>query len=175
MTEPVVTNSFCARPALLKDDIPIRTNNPVRASRLKYAVDSMAIKPLQKILIQALASSTWAIRIFLDRLRTAVHTSSRQTAKHFSPILFPAGPGSTPQTSRVIPQNVNFAPSSMRRPPTGEEPYLMFATPKFGFSSIPVVRACPGIAKLRDPSVKFSLSFWLNETFAWLRKLKADA
>jgi hypothetical protein len=49
--------------------------NPVRASRLKYAADSMAIKPLQKISIQALACSTDLLESS-DRLETTVFLTS---------------------------------------------------------------------------------------------------
>jgi len=101
MIEPVETSCFCAVVTPQRDDIPIKTDNPVRANRRKHAADSMAIKPLQKISIQALASG-YSLLASLDRLKNCDPYFFRQTANLSSadPVL--CRPALNTQTGGVL-------------------------------------------------------------------------
>src|SRR5665213_3071826 len=85
MTEPAVTSWLCAVAIPHRDNVPIKTSNPARASRRKYAADSMAIKPLQKLSIHFHASRPWPARILkppYNRGPNLFRQTSKTLARH---------------------------------------------------------------------------------------------
>jgi hypothetical protein len=78
----------CAMATLTSDNIPIDTDKPARASRRNCAADSMAIRPLQKIIVKLLRAAFWGLtRIFGPPVSATLPTLYKRPELSANPIL----------------------------------------------------------------------------------------